>query len=147
MYNSTFLENKTISSCSFAKFFVFQIQFTETVHTPTYSIRNLHNSQNGWCTRRSQAQDWCHCRRRRVSLIRWLWATSADSNSLALFNYAQQNKFAIPAINVTSSSTVVAALEAARDKKSPIILQTSQGGAAYFAGKVCHFTFPVGRSG
>lgn len=54
---------------------------------------------------------------------------------LALFNYAQEKKFAIPAINVTTSSTVVAALEAARDKKSPIILQTSQGGAAYFAGK------------
>ena len=38
--------------------------------------------------------------------------------------------------NVTSSSTVVASLEAARDNKAPIILQTSQGGAAYFAGKV-----------
>jgi fructose-bisphosphate aldolase class II len=38
--------------------------------------------------------------------------------------------------NVTSSSTAVAALEAARDKKSPIILQMSQGGGAYFAGKV-----------
>jgi fructose-bisphosphate aldolase, class II len=36
---------------------------------------------------------------------------------------------------VTSSSTVVAALEAARAKNAPIILQTSQGGAAYFAGK------------
>ena len=36
---------------------------------------------------------------------------------------------------MTSSSTVVAALEAARDKKAPIILQASQGGAAYFAGK------------
>ena len=55
---------------------------------------------------------------------------------LNLFKYAQEKKFAIPAINVTSSSTVVAALEAARDKKSPIILQMSQGGAAYFAGKV-----------
>jgi len=54
---------------------------------------------------------------------------------LKLFNYAQEKNFAIPAINVTSSSTAVAALEAARDKKSPIILQTSQGGAAYFAGK------------
>ncbi|KAF2262794.1 hypothetical protein CC78DRAFT_534536 [Lojkania enalia] len=54
---------------------------------------------------------------------------------LKLFNYAQEKGFAIPAINVTSSSTVVAALEAARDKKSPIILQASQGGAAYFAGK------------
>lgn len=52
-----------------------------------------------------------------------------------LFEYAQEHEFAIPAINVTSSSTVVAALEAARDSKSPIILQTSQGGAAYFAGK------------
>jgi fructose-bisphosphate aldolase, class II len=54
---------------------------------------------------------------------------------LNLFKYAQQEGFAIPAINVTSSSTVVAALEAARDSKSPIILQFSQGGAAYFAGK------------
>jgi fructose-bisphosphate aldolase class II len=75
---------------------------------------------------------------------------------LNLFKYAQQHKFAIPAIvsllnlsissrivanesqNVTSSSTVVASLEAARDAKSPIILQMSQGGAAYFAGKVKH---------
>jgi len=55
---------------------------------------------------------------------------------LKLFNYAQEHKFAIPAINCTSSSTVVASLEAARDAKSPIILQMSQGGAAYFAGKV-----------
>ncbi|GAB7339201.1 hypothetical protein MBLNU457_5860t1 [Dothideomycetes sp. NU457] len=53
----------------------------------------------------------------------------------ALFKYAQEKQFAIPAINVTSSSTCVAALEAARDSKSPIILQVSQGGAAYFAGK------------
>ncbi|KAJ5240199.1 fructose-bisphosphate aldolase [Penicillium chermesinum] len=53
----------------------------------------------------------------------------------ALFEHAQANNYAVPAINVTSSSTVVAALEAARDQKSPVILQTSQGGAAYFAGK------------
>lgn len=53
----------------------------------------------------------------------------------ALFDYARANNFAIPAINVTSSSTAVAALEAARDAKSPIVLQTSNGGAAYFAGK------------
>ncbi|KAI0125470.1 hypothetical protein BJ170DRAFT_684738 [Xylariales sp. AK1849] len=54
---------------------------------------------------------------------------------MALFQYARKTGFAIPAINVTSSSTVVASLEAARDAKSPIILQTSQGGAAFFAGK------------
>ncbi len=52
-----------------------------------------------------------------------------------LFLYAQEKGFAIPAINTTSTSTVVAALEAARDAKSPIIIQMSNGGAAYFAGK------------
>merc|ERR1711939_1248206 len=54
---------------------------------------------------------------------------------LALFKHAQENNYAIPAINCTSSSTVVASLGAARDANAPIILQTSQGGAAYFAGK------------
>nr|ADE10089.1 FBP aldolase IIA [Tremella fuciformis] len=52
-----------------------------------------------------------------------------------LFEYAKENKFAIPAINVTSSSVVNSCLEAARDINSPIILQVSQGGAAFFAGK------------
>jgi len=54
---------------------------------------------------------------------------------LNLFKYAREHGFALPAINVTSSSTVVAALEAARDSKAPIVLQVSNGGAAYFAGK------------
>lgn len=52
-----------------------------------------------------------------------------------LFKHAQENNYAIPAINVTSSSTVVAALEAAKVAQAPIILQVSQGGAAYFCGK------------
>ncbi|KAL0085741.1 fructose-bisphosphate aldolase, class II [Phycomyces blakesleeanus] len=56
-------------------------------------------------------------------------------NLYKLFEYAREHEFAIPAINCTSTSTVNAALEAARDIKSPIILQFSNGGAAYFAGK------------
>lgn len=56
-------------------------------------------------------------------------------NVRKLFEYAKENEFAIPAINVTSSSTANAVLEAARDIKSPIILQVSQGGSAYYAGK------------
>lgn len=52
-----------------------------------------------------------------------------------LFEYARKNKFAIPAINVTSSSTVVATLEAARNLQSPIILQMSSGGSQFIAGK------------
>ncbi|KAI4219271.1 MAG: hypothetical protein L6R36_008439 [Xanthoria steineri] len=71
-------------------------------------------------------------------ILNWLIRTTfqiVGDDVHKLFKYAQEKKFAIPAINVTSSSTVVASLEAARDKKAPIILQMSQGGAAYFAGK------------
>ncbi|KAF7724202.1 Fructose-bisphosphate aldolase 1 [Apophysomyces ossiformis] len=57
------------------------------------------------------------------------------ANLLKLFEYAREHKFAIPAINCTSTSTINAALEAARDIKSPIIIQFSNGGAAYIAGK------------
>lgn len=56
-------------------------------------------------------------------------------NVRKVFDYAQEKGFAIPAINCTSTSTVNAALEAARDIKSPIIIQFSNGGSAYFAGK------------
>ncbi|KAI9911713.1 hypothetical protein PsorP6_009365 [Peronosclerospora sorghi] len=54
---------------------------------------------------------------------------------MKVYKYAQEHKFAIPAVNVTSSSTVNAALQAARDIQSPIIIQTSNGGAAFYAGK------------
>ncbi|KAI9310462.1 fructose-bisphosphate aldolase, class II [Dichotomocladium elegans] len=56
-------------------------------------------------------------------------------NLRKLFTYAREHNFAIPAINCTSTSTINAALEAARDIKSPIIIQFSNGGAAYIAGK------------
>jgi len=56
-------------------------------------------------------------------------------NVRKLFNYAREHGFAIPAVNCTSSSTINAALEAARDVKAPLILQLSQGGSAFYAGK------------
>ena len=52
-----------------------------------------------------------------------------------LYNYANENKFAIPAVNVIGTNTVNAALEAARSVNSPIIIQFSNGGASFFAGK------------
>lgn len=52
-----------------------------------------------------------------------------------VYKYAQEHEFAIPAVNVTSSSTVNAALQAARDINSPIVIQMSNGGSAFFAGK------------
>lgn len=47
----------------------------------------------------------------------------------------QQHKFAIPAFNCTSSSTINAVLEAAKELQSPVIIQFSNGGAQYMAGK------------
>jgi fructose-bisphosphate aldolase class II len=52
-----------------------------------------------------------------------------------VFEYARKHGFAIPAVNVTTSSVANAVMEAARDLNVPIILQVSNGGAAYFAGK------------
>ncbi|MBW0496403.1 hypothetical protein O181_036118 [Austropuccinia psidii MF-1] len=56
-------------------------------------------------------------------------------NLVKLLEYAKKHQFAIPAFNCTSSSTVVAALEGAREAKAPVMIQVSQGGAAFFAGK------------
>jgi fructose-bisphosphate aldolase, class II len=53
----------------------------------------------------------------------------------ALFAFAKSKRFALPAINVINTSTVNAVMEAAAEIKSPVILQFSNGGAQFFAGK------------
>ena len=52
-----------------------------------------------------------------------------------LYRHANENNFAIPAVNVTSSSTVNSVLETAKILNSPVIIQLSNGGAVFFAGK------------
>jgi len=52
-----------------------------------------------------------------------------------LFKIAKENNFAIPAVNIIGSHSANAVLEAARDAKSPVIIQLSNGGAQFFAGK------------
>ncbi len=52
-----------------------------------------------------------------------------------LFAYANENNFALPAVNVTSSSTVNAVMEAAKSVNSPVVIQFSNGGAAFMAGQ------------
>lgn len=52
-----------------------------------------------------------------------------------LLNYANEKQFALPAVNVTSSSTVNAVLETAKAVNSPVMIQFSNGGASFFAGK------------
>jgi fructose-bisphosphate aldolase class II len=53
----------------------------------------------------------------------------------AIFKYAKENSFAIPAVNVIGSSTVNAVLETAAELNSPVIIQFSNGGAQFNAGK------------
>ena len=49
--------------------------------------------------------------------------------------YAKENNFAFPAVNVVSSNSINAALEASRQAKSIIMIQFSNGGAHFQAGK------------
>ena len=53
----------------------------------------------------------------------------------AIFQLAKEKGFALPAVNVTSSSTVNGVMEAAAKLNAPAIIQFSNGGCIYFAGK------------
>jgi fructose-bisphosphate aldolase, class II len=53
----------------------------------------------------------------------------------AIFQLAKQKGFALPAVNVTSSSTVNGVMEAAAKLNAPAIIQFSNGGCLFFAGK------------
>ena len=53
----------------------------------------------------------------------------------AIFAYAKEKGFALPAVNVIGSSTINGVLETAAKLKAPVIIQFSNGGAAYNAGK------------
>merc|ERR1711935_1059247 len=53
----------------------------------------------------------------------------------SLLEYAKVKGFAIPAFNCTTSSSVNAVLEAGAKLNRPVMIQFSEGGAAFFAGK------------
>jgi fructose-bisphosphate aldolase class II len=53
----------------------------------------------------------------------------------ALYKDAKANNFAIPAVNTTGTDTINAAIETAAKVNSPIIIQFSNGGAQFIAGK------------
>lgn len=52
-----------------------------------------------------------------------------------VYRIAKENQFALPAVNVIGTNSVNTVLEAARDFNSPVIIQFSNGGAHFFAGK------------
>jgi fructose-bisphosphate aldolase class II len=53
----------------------------------------------------------------------------------ALYKDAKENQFAMPAVNTTGTNTINATLEAAAKVNSPVIIQFSNGGAQFIAGK------------
>ncbi|NCT09899.1 MAG: class II fructose-bisphosphate aldolase [Flavobacteriia bacterium] len=53
----------------------------------------------------------------------------------AIFKLAKEKGFAIPAVNVIGSSTINAVLETAKELNAPVIIQFSNGGAQFNAGK------------
>ena len=52
-----------------------------------------------------------------------------------VLSIAKENQFAIPAVNVVGTDSINAVMEAAKIVNSPVIIQFSNGGAAFYAGK------------
>ena len=52
-----------------------------------------------------------------------------------VFADAKLNKYALPAVNVSNTSTVNAVLETSAELNSPSIVQFSNGGCVFYAGK------------
>ncbi|WP_066628564.1 class II fructose-bisphosphate aldolase [Labilibacter marinus] len=52
-----------------------------------------------------------------------------------LFQVAKENGFALPAVNVVGTDSINGVIEAAKVVNSPVIIQLSNGGAAFYAGK------------
>lgn len=52
-----------------------------------------------------------------------------------IFHIAKQNHFALPAVNVVGTDSVNSVMQAAREVNSPVIIQFSNGGAHFYAGK------------
>tara|TARA_R100001369_G_scaffold45653_1_gene71868 strand:+ start:67 stop:1134 length:1068 start_codon:yes stop_codon:yes gene_type:complete len=52
-----------------------------------------------------------------------------------IFNYAKEKGFALPAVNVIGSNTINGVLETAKELNAPVIIQFSNGGGQFNAGK------------
>jgi len=52
-----------------------------------------------------------------------------------VFRLAKEKNFALPAVNVTGSSTINGVLETAKEMNAPVIIQFSNGGCTFNAGK------------
>jgi len=57
-----------------------------------------------------------------------------------LLDHAKENQYAIPAVNVVSSCSIAACLEAAKEYGGPMIIQFSRGGGQFICGKAADNT-------
>ena len=61
-----------------------------------------------------------------------------------LYEHAKEVGFAMPAVNVVGTNSLNAVLETAKKVNSPVIIQLSNGGAAFYAGKGINGASQVG---
>jgi len=59
----------------------------------------------------------------------------SGSEAAKVLDYCKEKGFALPAINVVGTNSVNAVMEAAKEVNLPIIIQFSNGGAHFWAGK------------
>ena len=81
------------------------------------------------CTAAFEGPLCCFC------FMRFPYGVLNGAETRAVFDYAQQRGFALPAVNVVGSNSINAVLETAARLQSPIIIQFSSGGAHFWAGK------------
>jgi fructose-bisphosphate aldolase class II len=60
---------------------------------------------------------------------------ATGSEVQAIFKHAKENGYALPAVNVIGSNTINGVLETAKALNAPVIIQFSNGGAQFNAGK------------
>ena len=63
-----------------------------------------------------------------------------------VFQVAKENNFALPAVNCVGTDSINAVLETAAKVKAPVIVQFSNGGAAFIAGKGVKTDIPQGAA-
>ena len=71
----------------------------------------------------------------RFELMKFRPGVLAGQEVTDLLNYANEKQFALPAVNVVGTNSMNAVMETAKTVNSPVIIQFSNGGAAFIAGK------------
>jgi len=77
----------------------------------------------------------CILKRSIMSKINILPGVATGQDLTAIFEAAKAEKFALPAVNVIGTDSINAVMEAAKAVSSPVIIQFSNGGALFYAGK------------